>query len=243
MSVLSRAWQILLKGIQEVKDSPRPLAAADMVLVRLAYAADLPSPEDALKQLTASAERRRPAPRGGGRRLRPVRRRHRAPRAPRAAQATASAASRAAARRAECRAEPSCWRVCRTGGAGGRQARHPDSRSRWSATCGWCVSSRVGSNSRWRPAPRRSLPAQLMRKIAGMDRPALDGGALHRRGRAEPDGAGRGREEEKRVGVQAHPLVRAALDQFPRRRDRRRARRPRRKRPRPRRSAASLKRR
>ena len=54
MSVLSRAWQILLKGVEEVKDSPRPLPAADMVLVRLAYAADLPSPEEALKALAAA---------------------------------------------------------------------------------------------------------------------------------------------------------------------------------------------
>ncbi|MBM3609100.1 MAG: DNA polymerase III subunit gamma/tau, partial [Alphaproteobacteria bacterium] len=49
--VLTRAWQIIAKGINDVKDSPRPLAAADMVLVRLAYASSLPSPEDALKRL------------------------------------------------------------------------------------------------------------------------------------------------------------------------------------------------
>ncbi|WP_298423881.1 DNA polymerase III subunit gamma/tau, partial [Rhodoblastus sp.] len=54
MSALSRAWQILLKGVEEVKDSPRPLPAADMVLVRLAYAADLPTPEDALKRLASA---------------------------------------------------------------------------------------------------------------------------------------------------------------------------------------------
>jgi DNA polymerase III subunit gamma/tau len=53
MPVLTRAWQLLLKGMQEVKESPRPLAAADMILVRLAYAADLPTPEDALRRLTA----------------------------------------------------------------------------------------------------------------------------------------------------------------------------------------------
>ena len=40
---LSRAWQILLKGIPEVQTATRPLAAAEMVLVRLAYAADLPT--------------------------------------------------------------------------------------------------------------------------------------------------------------------------------------------------------
>jgi DNA polymerase-3 subunit gamma/tau len=44
MPVLARAWQMLLKGYDEVRGSPRPQAAADMVLVRLAYAADLPTP-------------------------------------------------------------------------------------------------------------------------------------------------------------------------------------------------------
>ncbi|NBN79549.1 DNA polymerase III subunit gamma/tau [Microvirga tunisiensis] len=55
MRALSRAWQILLKGISEVQAAPKPLAAADMVLVRLAYAADLPDPEEALKLLRAGA--------------------------------------------------------------------------------------------------------------------------------------------------------------------------------------------
>jgi len=53
MAVLTRTWQLLVKGLQEVKDSPRPLAAADMVLVRLAYAADLPTPDEALRKLAA----------------------------------------------------------------------------------------------------------------------------------------------------------------------------------------------
>lgn len=51
MRVLSSTWQILLKGIQELASAPKPLAAADMVMVRLAYAADLPSPDEALKML------------------------------------------------------------------------------------------------------------------------------------------------------------------------------------------------
>jgi DNA polymerase-3 subunit gamma/tau len=53
MPVLTRAWQLLSKGLLEVKDSDRPLAAADMVLVRLAYAADLPTPDEALRKLAA----------------------------------------------------------------------------------------------------------------------------------------------------------------------------------------------
>ncbi|MCB5174005.1 DNA polymerase III subunit gamma/tau [Microvirga lenta] len=58
---LSRAWQILLKGIPEVQASSRPVAAAEMVLVRLAYAADLPTPDEALRALKDGA----PLPAGG----------------------------------------------------------------------------------------------------------------------------------------------------------------------------------
>lgn len=53
MQTLTRAWQILTKGLPEVRESPRPLAAADMVLIRIAFAADLPSPEDALRRLAS----------------------------------------------------------------------------------------------------------------------------------------------------------------------------------------------
>ena len=51
MPILTRAWQILLKGLGEVNVAPSPLAAAEMVLVRLAYAAELPTPGDAVKAL------------------------------------------------------------------------------------------------------------------------------------------------------------------------------------------------
>jgi DNA polymerase-3 subunit gamma/tau len=51
MRVLSRTWQMLLKGTAEVKDASRPLAAAEMVLVRIAYAADLPSPDEVIRSL------------------------------------------------------------------------------------------------------------------------------------------------------------------------------------------------
>ncbi len=67
MAVLTRAWQLLLKGLQEVKESPRPLAAADMVLVRLAYAADLPPPDEVLRRLSSSpVGQTTTPPRGGG---------------------------------------------------------------------------------------------------------------------------------------------------------------------------------
>ncbi|WP_374468233.1 DNA polymerase III subunit gamma/tau, partial [Ferrovibrio sp.] len=50
MPVLARSWQMLLKGLAEVRSAPVPLAAAEMVLVRFAYAADLPSPADLAKE-------------------------------------------------------------------------------------------------------------------------------------------------------------------------------------------------
>jgi DNA polymerase III subunit gamma/tau len=53
--VLARAWQMLLKGIAEVEASGRPLAAAEMVLVRLAHAADLPSPDEVIRALDERA--------------------------------------------------------------------------------------------------------------------------------------------------------------------------------------------
>jgi DNA polymerase-3 subunit gamma/tau len=52
LRTLARAWQMLLKGIEEAKESSRPLAAADMVVVRLSHAADLPTPDEALKSLS-----------------------------------------------------------------------------------------------------------------------------------------------------------------------------------------------
>ena len=72
--ILARTWQMLLKGLAEVKQADRPIMAAEMVLVRLAHAADLPTPDEALRMLrdgsgavggqaTASAPR---PPSGGG---------------------------------------------------------------------------------------------------------------------------------------------------------------------------------
>ncbi len=53
MRVLSRMWQMLLKGIAEVQAETRPQAAAEMVLVRIAYVADLPTPDEAIRMIDA----------------------------------------------------------------------------------------------------------------------------------------------------------------------------------------------
>jgi DNA polymerase-3 subunit gamma/tau len=63
--ILSRMWQLTLKAYEEVRRAPDAAAAVDMALIRLAYAADLPGPEEALKKLQ-SGEPVGGGPGGGG---------------------------------------------------------------------------------------------------------------------------------------------------------------------------------
>lgn len=51
MGVLTRDWQMLLKGVGEVLTAPSAKQAAEMVLIRLAYAAELPLPADLIKDI------------------------------------------------------------------------------------------------------------------------------------------------------------------------------------------------
>ena len=48
---LGRAWQMMLHGHRELKDAPSPKAAAQMVLIRLAHLAPMPTPADIIKTL------------------------------------------------------------------------------------------------------------------------------------------------------------------------------------------------
>ncbi len=61
MPELTRAWQMLLKGLSEARAAPHALMAVEMALVRLAYAADLPSPADALRALEGGSAKPPPA--------------------------------------------------------------------------------------------------------------------------------------------------------------------------------------
>ncbi len=85
LPALSRAWQILARGIEELRSSQTPYAAADMVLVRLAHAAELPTPDEALRKLGFGAG----APASGA-----------APTAPRGASVTSSSGAPAPIARA-----------------------------------------------------------------------------------------------------------------------------------------------
>jgi len=51
MATLTRAWQLLLKGLNEVALAPSPISATEMLLIRLAYLSNLPTPADLVKKL------------------------------------------------------------------------------------------------------------------------------------------------------------------------------------------------
>jgi DNA polymerase-3 subunit gamma/tau len=67
IAALTRAWQMLLKGLAEVQAAPQPLKAAEMALIRLVYVADLPPPGEIVKALQNGGGRTgAPAPGAGG---------------------------------------------------------------------------------------------------------------------------------------------------------------------------------
>lgn len=69
MPTLAKTWQILLKGLPEVQSAPNSQGALEMVLIRLAYAVDLPDPSDLIKRLKDGGGAGAPvsgSPQGGG---------------------------------------------------------------------------------------------------------------------------------------------------------------------------------
>ena len=54
--ILTRTWQMLLKGTEEVRVSPNPISALEMVIVRLTYSANLPTPEELVKEIRNNSQ-------------------------------------------------------------------------------------------------------------------------------------------------------------------------------------------
>ena len=200
---------MLLKGVDDVKDLPRPLAAAEMALVRLAYASDLPTPEEALRKLAEATEgspRHAPlppaeaglAPRSASSPPIPPRE---PPRATRPDEGGGAAGG-----------DPPCALRGR-GRSRSLEARHSARPGAGAGRAGRAL--RTGQHrllaGRGRFAwPRPDIGATL----AGMDRRALDGGAGARLDRADAARGGEAREAERASGAEAHPLVRKVLERF-----------------------------
>lgn len=62
MRALTRMWQMLLKALEEVAQSPNAMMAAEMSIIRLTHVADLPSPDDLVRKLQDAPK----PPTGGG---------------------------------------------------------------------------------------------------------------------------------------------------------------------------------
>jgi DNA polymerase-3 subunit gamma/tau len=62
MNALTRAWALIMKGLSETREAPDAEAAGEMAIIRLAYAADLPTPDEALRMLKQGAPAAAPRP-------------------------------------------------------------------------------------------------------------------------------------------------------------------------------------
>ena len=51
LPILNRVWQLLLKGVGEIKISPSPFQAMEMLLIRISYASEVPLPIDLVKEI------------------------------------------------------------------------------------------------------------------------------------------------------------------------------------------------
>ena len=232
MRVLARTWQMLLKGIAEVEAAGRPLAAAEMVLVRIAYAADLPTPDEVIRSLGEAASP------GNG-----------------AGAATAAAMPAARAARGDARRVRRC-RSALTRSAGRAVRRAP----RWRRPRRpRCSEPRTADNTvpvralasfeelvelaaekrdltmksalerdvrlvRFEDGkleialePERNADAgrRTVDETQRLDRAALDGRGLRRAGRADVRAQAEARKAELKDGVRADPLVQAVLANFP----------------------------
>ena len=159
MKVLTRLWQMLLKGVQEVQTAPKAVVAADMVLVRLCYAADLPTPDDLIRQLAeggggSSARAAVPAPAP----CRPTRPRAAPWRCPGAAAPSLPQPQLQHSRSPPRPRGPRARLLRRRRGAGDARSATCRSSSRSSGSCASSPSRTAESISPSRPARRRPSP-------------------------------------------------------------------------------------
>ena len=205
MRVLSRMWQMLLKGITEVQTATRPAAAAEMVLVRIAYVADMPTPDEAIRMIeqnggSSPVAAGGAAPRGAS--SAPVASMPQSPRAavggPRGGAEASARPQTMASSRAAIGARAAHIELCAADRGCGRETRSPDqeragSRCAAGAHRGRPARSRAGTECLARSGQRSLAQARTV------DRAALDRHRLQRGGTADGALAESGREEPARA--------------------------------------------
>jgi DNA polymerase-3 subunit gamma/tau len=199
--MLTRAWQVLLKGLEELREAPDRRAAAEMILIRLAHVAEMPTPGDILKRLesggAAPAATPPAAPSGGGGGLRAI--------------AGGSVAPAAAAPVAAAVALPGAWRevVALASGAAPRLHAHLLHDVHPVRVAAPRIEIRV------RPEAPRDLAAQLGELLA--ERTGARWTIALSNAPGEPTLAEQGQaaEADRRAAALDHPMVQAILAAFP----------------------------
>ncbi len=201
--VLARAWQMLLKGAQEVaQDGVDRRAAAEMVMIRLAHAAELPTPGDLVRRLTEQATQAAgaPGPSGGpGGGLRAI------------AGGGAVAAVPATAPVAQAAPQPASWREIVALASGKQPLLH--------AHLVHSVHPVHVAPGRIEMRPRPDAPRDLAQQLVGLLQQATGTRwtvSLVNAG-GEPTLAEQGRAgaEDRLAIARSHPLVQAVLQAFP----------------------------
>jgi DNA polymerase-3 subunit gamma/tau len=196
---LGRAWQMLLKGVTEVAEAPDRKAAAEMVLIRLAHLADLPTPGDLVRRLSTADSADPPPPRaaspaGGG-----------GARAMAGGGAVAAAAAEAPA------ASPRSFREAVALASGVRPLLH--AHLVHSVHCVRFAPGRI----ELRPLPEapRDLAAQFAALLSEMTGQRWTIALSNEPGEPTLAEQGRSAEADRRELARAHPLVQAVLAAFP----------------------------
>ncbi len=207
MRVLARAWQMLLKGIEEVTSSNRPLAAAEMVLVRIAYAADLPTPDEVIRKLEEAApdtprESHRPAqarPSVDSKKAAPV---------PSSATQTAGLPAQAESKPIAIGRFEDLIAL-----AGEKRDLAIKSALERDVRLVRCEDGRL--EVALEPSAGKTLVNDLARKLAQWTGRPWTVEISRHEGEATLKARNEARQQELKIGVRAHPLVQAVLERFP----------------------------
>jgi DNA polymerase-3 subunit gamma/tau len=202
MRVLARAWQMLVKGIEEVTSSNRALAAAEMVLVRMAYAADLPTPDEVIRKLEG-APAETPRESNGPARGRLITE----------SKKTASAAPSSSAGQAQAKPRAIERYEDLIALAGEKRDMAVKSALERDVRLVRCEDGRL--EIALEPSAGKSLVNDLARKLSDWTGRPWIVEASRQEGAPTVKAQNEARQQELKTGVRAHPLVQAVLERFP----------------------------